>query len=83
MKEDEEEEQKVSSSAEVQNNNAYAGQIMFDQSVDYLIIKSKISIEHPWKEIDFIVQCDYEGESKNGLPHGMGRISLVNSNGLN
>jgi hypothetical protein len=47
--------------------------------MQYRIIKSKITIKHPWKEVDWDVNCDFEGESLDGIPHGLGRISLTSS----
>ena len=59
--------------------NKADGQIIFDESLQYRIIKTKITIKHPWKEVDWDVQCDYEGESIDNIPHGLGKISLISS----
>ena len=47
--------------------------------MQYRIIKAKVTIKHPWKEVNWDVECDYEGESIDGIPHGLGKISLTSS----
>ena len=45
----------------------------------YRILRGKVNMKHPWKEVDWEISCDYEGESIDGVPHGLGRISLTQS----